>query len=515
MIPARAAEIQARLRSRAPTALLIDGEWRAPATGGSFPTLNPATGETLAHIGAGDASDIDRGVAAARRALSGPWRDVTPFERQDLLLRFSDLVDSHWEELCLLDTLEMGAPFGHDRREIIGRLRFCAGFATALRGQTIPTSGPGEVFAYTRKEPVGVVGAIIPWNGPLPATLWKLGPILATGCTLVLKPAEEASLTALRLGELALQAGVPPGVINIVTGSGEVAGAALAAHPDVDKIAFTGSSETGRLIVQASAGNLKRLSLELGGKSPHIIFADADLEAAAQAAALGVFANCGQICCAGTRVYIERPIYEDFVERVSAIASGLKVGNGIEPGIDIGPLVSARQLERVRGYIDLGRREGAQILAGGTPPADPALAGGFFLRPTVFGRVTDSMRIAREEIFGPVLCAIPFDDFDEVVSRANDTRFGLAAGVWTRDLGVAHRMAARLHAGSVWINCYNVFDPALPFGGYRESGYGRESGIEQLEEYLQVKAVTVRLEARAAPRTAPQQERPTSDGRRP
>jgi aldehyde dehydrogenase (NAD+) len=498
MIAARVAEIKARLGKQSPTQLLIDGEWRAASSGECFATLNPATGETLAQIGVGDARDIDLAVTSARRAFEGPWHDFTPFARQELLLRFGDLIDAHWDELCLLDTLEMGAPFGHDRQQIIGRLRFCAGLATALHGETIATSVPGEVFAYTRKEPIGVVGAIIPWNGPLPATLWKLGPVLATGCTLVLKPAEEASLTALRLGELALQAGVPPGVINIVTGYGETAGAALAAHPDVDKIAFTGSSATGRLIVQASAGNIKRLSLELGGKSPHIIFADADLDAAAQAAAMGVFANCGQICCAGTRVFIEQSIYQQVVERIAAIAKRLRVGNGLDPATQMGPLVSAQQLERVQSYVDIGQQQGATVVAGGARLTEGALADGYFMQPTVFANVTDSMRIAREEIFGPVLSAIAFSDFDAVVRRANDTRFGLGAGVWTRDLSIAHRVAARLHAGSVWINSYNIFDPALPFGGYRESGYGRESGIEQLQEYLQVKAVSIRLAAPAS-----------------
>jgi aldehyde dehydrogenase (NAD+) len=493
MIAARIAELQSRLASGGSKRLLIDGRWVAAASGKSFASLNPATGETLAEIAEGDAGDIDLAVAAARRALAGPWGRFTPFARQELLLRFCDLIETHWEELCLLDTLDMGVPYGRDRLQIIGRLRFCAGLATALHGETIATSVPGEMFAYTLREPVGVVGAIIPWNGPLPSTIWKLGPVLATGCTVVLKPAEEASLTPLRLAELALEAGVPPGVINVVTGFGETAGAALAAHLDVDKVAFTGSSETGRLIIKASAGNIKRLSLELGGKSPHIIFADADLEAAARSAAMGVFANSGQICCAGTRVFVEKPIYREFVARVAAIARELKVGNGLDPATQIGPLVSAQQLERVVGYLEVGKREGAELLAGGARLTAGALGKGYFVEPTVFADVTDSMRIAREEIFGPVLSAIPFDDFDEVVRRANDTRFGLGSGVWTRDLSKAHRIAARLRAGSVWVNCYNVFDAALPFGGYRESGYGRESGVQHLEEYLQVKAVAIRV----------------------
>lgn len=487
------AEIEAGLIAGGPKKLLIGGKWIDPVSGGNFPTINPATGEVLAHIAEGGAQDIDLAVAAARKALNGPWGRFTPFERQELILKFCDAIEANWDELCLLDTLEMGAPYGRSRREIIGRLRFCAGLATALHGETIATSVPGEAFAYTLKEPVGVVGAIIPWNGPLPATIWKLGPVLATGCALVLKPAEEASLTALRLGELLLDIGLPPGVINIVTGFGETAGAALANHPDVDKVAFTGSNETGRHIVRASASNMKRLSLELGGKSPHIIFADADLEAAARSAAMGVFANSGQVCCAGTRVFIEKPIYDEFVARVAEIARHLKVGNGLDPATEIGPLVSSQQLDRVTSYLEIGKREGAEVLAGGGRLTEGALGKGFFVQPTVFANVGDSMRIATEEIFGPVLSAIPFTEFDEVVARANDTRFGLAAGVWTRDLSKAHRIAARIRAGSVWINCYNIFDAALPFGGYRESGYGRESGIQQLEEYMQVKAVTIQV----------------------
>jgi aldehyde dehydrogenase (NAD+) len=371
-------------------------------------------------------------------------------------------------------------------------LRFYAGQATSIHGETIENSLPGEIFSYTLKEPVGVVGAIIPWNSPLTASIWKIGPALATGCTVVLKPAEEAPLTPLRLGELALEAGVPPGVINVVPGYGETAGAALAAHPDVDKVAFTGSHLTGQAIVRASAGNLKRVSLELGGKSPDIVFADADIDAAVPGAAMAVFANSGQICSAGTRLFVEQRIYDEFVGKVAEFGKGLKVGNGIDPDVQIGPLVSQEQLSRVTGYFDVGQKEGASAVVGGKRLTEGNLGKGYFVPPTVFANVRDEMRIAQEEIFGPVISAISFKDADELVKRANATNFGLGSGVWTRDVSKAHKFAKAIRAGSVWVNCYQAMDPAVPFGGYKMSGYGRESGIQHVEEYLNVKAVWIK-----------------------
>ena len=475
--------------------LFIDGQWVEARSGRTFQTHNPATGEVLADVAEGDAADIDRAVEAARRAFEGPWSKWRPAERQALLLRLADLVEANIEELATLDTLDMGAPISRTRgnkQRAVGMLRYYAGQATSIHGETIANSLPAEIFSYTLKEPVGVVGAIIPWNGPLGATLWKIGPALATGCTVVLKPAEEAPLTPLRIAQLCEEAGVPPGVVNVVPGYGETAGAALSGHMGVDKVAFTGSHVTGQKIVQASANNLKRVSLELGGKSPDIVFADADLDAAVPGAAMAVFANSGQICSAGTRLFVERKVYDEFTEKVAAFSRTLKVGDGIDPEVQVGPLVSTEQLDRVTGYLKVGQEEGAKALSGGARLTDGALAKGYFVPPTVFANVADDMRIAREEIFGPVISAIPFDDIDEVIRRGNATDFGLGSGLWTRDVSKAHKVAKGLRAGSVWVNCYQAMDPAVPFGGYKMSGYGRESGLQHVEEYLNVKAVWIR-----------------------
>ncbi|ONH60917.1 betaine-aldehyde dehydrogenase [Frankia sp. CcI49] len=478
-----------------PGRLLIGGEWVHAADGATFPSINPSTGETLVEIAQGGAADVDQAVAAARAAFEGPWRNSTPDERQRLLWALADAVAENYEELRLLETLDMGTPIGRRRPGPSSAweasvLRHFAGMAVGIHGETIPNSVPGSMFTYTLKEPVGVVAAIVPWNRPISNAIWKIAPVLATGCTMVLKPAEEASLAALRLGELINEVGIPPGVVNIVTGFGET-GAALAAHRGVDKVAFTGSTAVGQHIVRAAAGNLKRVSLELGGKSPDVVFADADLNKAVPGATLGVFFNSGQICCAGTRIYVERPIYDEFVERISAQAAKLRVGNSLDPQTRIGPLVSAEQLERVVGYLDLSREEGARTTVGGARLTEGDLARGYFVPPTVLADVSDDMRVAREEIFGPVACVLPFDTAEEVVARSNDTQFGLSGGVWTRDVGKAHRFARDLQAGTVWVNSYNVMDPAVPFGGYKTSGWGREMGQQSLDDYLNVKSVWI------------------------
>jgi len=474
--------------------LFIGGKWVAAVSGKTFPSINPSTGEVIATIAEGDAQDIDLAVKAARRAFEGPWRKFKPDERQRLLLKVADLLDACFEDVGKLDSVDMGAPVSRTvgrRQRVIGMLRYYAGLATTLQGETIPNSLKGDIFSYTLKEPVGVVGAITAWNGPANATIWKIAPALAAGCTVVLKPAEQACLSALRIAEIFQEAGLPDGALNVVPGYGHTAGAALAAHPDVDKVAFTGSHATGQKIVEASAGNLKRVSLELGGKSPDIVFADADLEAAVPGAAMAVFANSGQICSAGTRLFVERKIYDEFVERVAEYGKKLRVGPSIDPQTQIGPLVSMQQLDRVTGYLDIGRKEGARTISGGERLQDGELKNGYFVPPTVFVDVEDKMRIANEEIFGPVVSAFAFTDFDELVRRANSTMFGLGSGVWTRDLGKAHRLANAIRAGSVWINCYQAADPAVPFGGYKMSGYGREGGMGHLDEFLNVKAVWI------------------------
>ena len=476
--------------------LLIDGKFTPALSGRTFASHNPATGKLVAHVCEGDAADIDLAVAAARKAFEGPWSRFTPFERQACILRFSELVDQNFEELAMTDVLDMGVPItvSRSRRQrVLGLLRFYAGACTAIRGATTPDSLPGEMFTYTLKEPVGVVGAITPWNGPVVHTMWKIGPVLATGCTLVLKPAEDAPLTAIRLGELLLEAGVPPGVVNVVPGFGHTAGAALAAHRDVDKISFTGSESVGRKIIDASQGNMKRLTLELGGKSPDVVFADCDFKAAVPGAAMGVFANSGQSCTAGTRLLVERSIFKEFVDAVSDFAKTLKVGDGLDPDTQIGPLINQQQLDRVTGYIDLGRQEGARTVTGGRRLTEGAYGDGFFVEPTVLAEVTNDMKVARDEIFGPVVCAMPFDTFEEAATIANATSFGLGSGVWTQSLATAHRMAKAIRAGTVWVNTYGGLDPAVPFGGYKTSGIGRECGLEQMEEYLETKAVIMKF----------------------
>jgi phenylacetaldehyde dehydrogenase len=471
--------------------MLINGKWVDAASGKTFPTYNPATGEVLANVAEGDKEDINRAVAAARAAFdTGPWSKITPSQRGKLIWKLADLIEQHAEEFAQLESLDNGKPLAIARiADIPGTIdmfRYMAGWATKIEGNTIPISAHGAKFlAYTLREPVGVVGQIIPWNFPLMMASWKLGPALATGCCVILKPAEQTPLSALLLGELIQEAGIPDGVVNIVPGYGETAGAALAAHPSVDKVAFTGSTEVGKLIVHAATGNLKKVSLELGGKSPNIVFQDADIDATIPGAAMAIFFNHGQCCCAGSRLYVEAKEFDKVVDGVSQLASKIRVGPGLEPTTDMGPLVSEEQMNRVCSYLESGYSEGAKATVGGSRQGDK----GYFVKPTVLVNTNEKMKVVREEIFGPVVTAIPFKDVDDLIAKANATEYGLAAGVWTRDIGKAHRIASQLRAGTVWINCYNVFDPAMPFGGYKQSGWGREMGHEVLNLYTEVKSV--------------------------
>ena len=479
-----------------PVKMLIGGQWVEAASGKTFETMNPSTGQVLAKVAEGDSEDIDRAVAAARKAFeSGVWPKLTPSQRGRLLWKLADLIEQHAEELAQLETLNNGKPIKYSRGGDVpltaDHFRYFAGWATKLEGDTIPVSIP-NMFTYTLREPVGVVGQIIPWNFPLQMAAWKLAPALACGNTVILKPAEQTPLSALRLGELIGEAGFPDGVVNIVPGFGETAGAALATHPDVDKIAFTGSTEVGKLILQASVGNLKKVTLELGGKSPNIIFPDADLKFAIRGAINAIFFNQGQVCTAGSRLFVHKSVYDQVLSGLTDYASKMKLGMGIDPATDLGPLVSQEQLERVTGYIETGKREGATTTIGGSRPDSEQLPG-YFVQPTVFDNVKDEMTIAREEIFGPVVVALPFEEVEEVAARANKSIYGLSAGVWTNDVKKVHKMAAALKAGVVWVNTYNQFDAAAPFGGYKQSGYGREMGHAVLDAYTQIKTVWVNL----------------------
>jgi len=475
-----------------PKKLLIGGKWVAAKSGKTFETINPANEEVLGLVAEGDKADVDEAVIAARKAFeTGKWPSMGPHQRARYLFKIADLVEAHTDELAELVTLDNGKPIGESIIEVgrtVDTFRYYAGWATKFYGETNP-SDPG-VFNYTLREPIGVCGQIIPWNGPLATISWKVAPALAFGNTLILKPAEQTPLPAIRLGELICEAGVPDGVVNIVTGFGPTAGGAIAAHPDIDKVAFTGSTEVGKLILQASTGNLKRVSLELGGKSPNVIFPDAPMEQAVALSATGVFRNQGQVCCAATRMFVQEGIYDEFAERISAKANEINLGQPLNPATTMGPLVSSEQHERVLSYLKLAHDEGARAKAGGERGPQ---AKGYFVKPTIYTDVKNEMRIAREEIFGPVAVLIPFKDENDAVLQGNDTTYGLGAGVWTQDVGRAHKVARALKAGSVWVNCYGIIDPISPFGGYKESGFGRELGRHSIDLYTQIKSVYVKL----------------------
>ena len=474
------------------TECFIGGRWVPAASGKTFATYNPATEEEIAQVAEGDAEDIDRAAKAARKAFeSGPWPKMDASDRGRLLYRLADLIEEELDELAALETLDNGKPITDSRTGdlplVINVLRYYAGFADKIHGSTIPIRG--NYLCYTRKEPVGVAGQIIPWNFPMLMTAWKWGPALAAGCTVVMKPAEQTPLTCLRMAQLAKEAGFPDGVINVVPGFGPTAGAAVVKHPGIDKVAFTGEHRTAQIITRESADTLKRLTFELGGKSPNVVFADADLDAAVKGAYVGLYLNQGQCCCAGSRVFVEKSIHQEFVERLKKMTANRRVGDPFDPKTEQGPQVDKAQFDKILSYIEKGKQQGAQCVVGGQRVGDR----GYFIQPTIFDNVNDEMAIATDEIFGPVLSVLTFEDAEEMIQRANNTFYGLAAAVWTNNLKRAHDFAARVRAGTVWVNCYDVFDAAAPFGGFKMSGYGRELGEEGLKPYVESKTVTISL----------------------
>jgi aldehyde dehydrogenase (NAD+) len=473
------------------TKLFIDNNWVDPAEGGSFETINPATGEPIARVAAGTAADIDRAVKAARRALeSGPWSKMDAADRGLVLFKLADLVQEHAGELAALESLNCGKTItdaAGDIQGVINSLRYYGGWADKIEGRTVPVRG--NFLCYTLRQPVGVVGQIIPWNFPLMMMAWKLGPALACGNTIVLKPAEQTPLSALRLAELAAEAGLPPGVLNIINGFGETAGAALCVHPDVDKIAFTGHVDTAKIIQRATADTLKRTSYELGGKSPNVIFADADLDQAVEGAFHAIYFHGGQCCTAGSRLFVEEKIRDEFVSRLAAKARRRVIGDPLDPATEQGPQVSSEQMDKILGYVALGQKQGAKLVSGGKRVGQR----GYFVEPTIFDAVRDDMAIAQDEIFGPVVSVLPFKSAEEVFDRANRTYYGLSAGVWTKDIDKAHLFAKHVKAGTVWVNCYHIVDASTPFGGFKMSGHGRENGEAALDLYSEMKTVTVKL----------------------
>lgn len=475
------------------TECFIGGKWMPAASGKTFATVNPATEEEIAQVAEGDAEDVDRAAKAARKAFeTGAWPKMDASDRGKLLYRLADLIEAEIDDLAALETLDNGKPIQDSRTVdlplVVNVLRYYAGYADKIHGSTIPIRG--NYLCYTRKEPVGVAGQIIPWNFPMLMAAWKWGPALAAGCTVVMKPAEQTPLTCLRMAHLAQQAGFPDGVVNVVPGYGPTAGAAIVKHPGIDKVAFTGEHRTAQIITRDSAETLKRLTFELGGKSPNVIFADADLDAAVKGAYVGLYLNQGQCCCAGSRVFVEKSIHAEFVQKLTAMTAKRRVGNPFDRSTEQGPQVDRAQFDKILSYIEKGKAEGARCVVGGKREGDK----GFFIQPTIFDGVTDDMAIATDEIFGPVLSVLTFEDADEMIQRANNTFFGLAAAVWTNNLKRAHDFAARVRAGTVWVNCYDVFDAAAPFGGFKMSGYGRELGEEGLKPYVESKTVTVALD---------------------